>query len=183
MTVKLMGKKKERKQKRAVTTTYTWSVKAVSESGEADIIQRIERLAMKVDAPPFLPMNYDSSSPDNSIPEPFEPVVRQLKAALGAEFSFKMKPTGEIVDIKIPEATLKKLREGLPDEEAERDAFSEQSLKDMVTQTSPPAFPEGPSNRARAGRASRTGSRCRPARSFSIGPLLSAALINRTRSS
>jgi uncharacterized protein DUF6263 len=142
MTVKLMGK--ERKQKRGVTTTYTWSVKAVSETGEADIIQRIERLAMKVDAPPFLPMEYDSSSANNSIPEPFEQVVRQLKAALGAEFSFKMKPTGEIVGIKIPEATLKKLREGLPDDQGERDAFSEQALKDMVSQTSPPAFPEGP---------------------------------------
>jgi hypothetical protein len=142
LTVKIMGK--ERKQKRAVTTTYTWSVKAVSETGEADVLQRIERLAMKVDAPPFLPMEYDSSSPNNSIPEPFEPVVQQLKAALGAEFSFKMKPTGEIVDIKIPEATLKKLRAGLPEDQGERDAFSEQALKDMVSQTSPPVFPAGP---------------------------------------
>jgi hypothetical protein len=142
MTVKIMGK--ERKQKRAVTTTYTWSVKGVSETGEADIMQRIERLAMKVDAPPYLPLEYDSGSSNNSIPEPFEPVVRQLKAAVGAEFSFKMKPTGEIVDIKIPEATLKKLRDGLPEDQGERDAFSEQSLKDMVSQTSPPAFPEGP---------------------------------------
>ena len=86
----------------------------MSETGDADITQRIERLTMKIDAPPFLPMEYDSSSPNNSIPEPFEPVVQQLKAAVGAEFSFKMKPTGEIEDIKIPEATLKKLREGLP---------------------------------------------------------------------
>jgi Family of unknown function (DUF6263) len=142
MTVKIMGK--ERKQKRAVITTYTWTVKGVSETGDADIMQRIERLAMKVDAPPYLPLEYDSGASNNSIPEPFEPVVRQLKAALGAEFSFKMKPTGEIVDIKIPEPTLKKLREGLPDDQGERDAFSEQSLKDMVSQTSPPAFPQGP---------------------------------------
>jgi hypothetical protein len=142
MTVKVMGK--ERKQKRAVTTTYTWSVKAVATGGDADIIQRIERLTMKVEAPPFLPMNYDSSSPNNSVPEPFEPMVRQLQAVVGAEFSFKMKPTGEITDIQIPEATLKKLREGLPDEKSERDAFSEQALKEMMSQASPPAFPQGP---------------------------------------
>jgi hypothetical protein len=141
MTVKVMGR--ERKQKRSVTTTYTWSVKAVSDSGEADIIQRIERLAMKVDAPPFLPLEYDSGAASNSVPEPFEQIVRQLKAALGAEFSFKMKPTGEIVDIKIPEATLKRLREGLPEDQGEREALSEQALKDLVSQTSPPAFPEG----------------------------------------
>src|SRR5262245_57800054 len=142
MTVKVMGK--ERKQKRAVTTTYTWSVKDVAASGAADVIQRIERFTMKVDAPPFLPMNYDSSSPNNSVPEPFEPMVRQLKAVVGAEFSFKMKPTGEIADIQIPETTLKKLREGLPDEKSERDAFSEQALKEMMTQSSPPPFPQGP---------------------------------------
>jgi len=140
MTVKIMGR--ERKQKRAISTTYSWSTKALGENGDADITQKIERLTMKIEAPPYLPMEFDSNSPNNSVPEPFEPVVKQLKAAVGAEFSFQMKPTGEIYDIKIAEATLKKLREGL--EQGDRDTFSEQALKDQVSQTSPPPFPKDP---------------------------------------
>lgn len=142
MTVKVLGK--ERKQKRAQTTTYTWSIKGVSQAGDADITQRIERLTMKVEAPPYMPFEFDSGSPNNAVPEPFEAEVQQLKAAVGAEFSFTMKPSGEIESIKIPDATLKKLREGLPGEGGEREAFSEQALKDMVCQTSPPPFPKVP---------------------------------------
>ena len=144
MTVKITGR--ERKQKRAITTTYSWSIKAVGDTGDADITQQIERLNMRIEAPPYLPMEFDSSSPNSEVLEPFETVVKQLKAAVGAEFSFQMKPTGEIHDIKITEGTLKKLREGL--EQGERDTFSEQALKDQVSQTSPPPSPQR-SNRAR----------------------------------
>jgi Family of unknown function (DUF6263) len=141
ITVKVTGK--ERKQTRAQGATYTWSITGVSEAGDALITQRIERLTMKVEAPPFMPFEFDSSSPGNKAPEPFEGEVQQLKAAVGAEFSFKMKPSGEISSIKIPDATLKKLRAGLPEDADQKEAFSEQALKDMVTQSSPPAFPEG----------------------------------------
>jgi hypothetical protein len=140
MSVKVMGK--ERKQKRAQTATYTWSIKGVTEGGGAEITQRIERLTMKVEAPPFMPFEFDSSSPPADVPEPFEAEVRLLKAAVGAEFSFKMKPSGAIDSLKIPEATIKNLRAGLPADAGEQEAFSEQALKDMVTQSSPPAFPE-----------------------------------------
>jgi hypothetical protein len=142
LSFKVMGK--ERKQKRAQNVTYTWTIKGVSEAGDADITQRIERLFMKVEAPPYMPFEFDSSTPATNVPEPFEGEVRQLKAALGAEFSFKMKPSGEIESIKIPEATLKKLRDGLAQGADEQEGFSEQALKDTVTQQSPPAFPEGP---------------------------------------
>jgi hypothetical protein len=54
-----------------------------------------------------------------------------------------MKPSGEIESVKFPEATLKKLREALPQEGGDREEFSEQRLKEFVTQQSPPAFPEG----------------------------------------
>jgi hypothetical protein len=140
MTVKITGR--ERKQKRAISTTYSWSIKAVGDNGDADITQKIERLKMKIEAPPYLPMEFDSNSPNSEVLEPFETVVKQLKAAVGAEFSFQMKPTGEIHDIKITEGTLKKLREGL--EQGERDTFSEQALKDQVSQTSPPPLPKDP---------------------------------------
>ena len=139
---KAMGK--ERKQKRAQSVTYTWSIKGVTPEGVADITQRIERVTMKIEAPPYMAFEYDSNTPASDIPEPFEGEVQQLKAVLGAEFAFKMRPSGEIESVKFPDATLKKLREGLSQEGGERDQFSEQQLKDFVTQQSPPAFPEGP---------------------------------------
>jgi hypothetical protein len=142
LNFKVMGK--ERKQKRTQTVTYTWSIKGVSETGVADITHRIERVVMKLEAPPYMPFEFDSSSPATEVPEPFEGEVRQLKAVTGAEFSFKMKPSGEISNVKLPEATLKKLRDGLPQEGGEQQAFSEQAQTEFVTQQSPPAFPEGP---------------------------------------
>ncbi len=142
LSFKAMGK--ERKQKRAQGVTYTWSIKGVSPEGVADITQRIERVTMKIEAPPYMAFEYDSNAPATDVPEPFEGEVQQSKAALGGEFSFKMKPSGEIESIKFPDATLKKLREGLSQEGGEREEFSEERLKDSVTQQSPPAFPGGP---------------------------------------
>jgi hypothetical protein len=140
LSIKIMGR--ERKQKRASTTMYTWTVKGVSEAGDADVVHRIDRLTMKIEGAPYMPFEFDSSSPKGEVPEPFEAEVNQLKAAVGAEFSIKMKPTGEIENIKIPEATLKKLRAGLPAEGGAQDQFSEQSLKEMMSQSTPPPFPQ-----------------------------------------
>ena len=95
---------------------------------------------MKIEARPYLPLDYDSSRSSNEILEPYESVVRQLKAAVGSEFTFKMKPSGAIEGIKIADETLKRLKEGL--EQGERDSFSEQALKDQVSQTSPDPFPQ-----------------------------------------
>ena len=141
-TEKVMGK--ERKQKIAQSTTYTWTVKAVSAAGDADIVHRIDRMTMKIDSPPFVPLEFDSSSPNADVPEPFEAEVNMMKAAVGAEFSFKMKPSGEIENIKIPEATLKKLREGSPAGEGKQEELSEQSLKEIMIQSSPDPFPQIP---------------------------------------
>ena len=87
---------------------------------------------MKIEAPPYMAFEYDSNTPASDIPEPFEGEVQQLKAVLGAEFSFKMKPSGEIESVKFPDATLKKLREGLPQREVSRKVFGAdaQGLRD-----------------------------------------------------
>ncbi len=142
LSFKAMGKL--RKQKRSHSLTYTWSIKGVSSAGVADITQRIERVTMKIEAPPYMTFEYDSSAPATDVPEPFEGEVNQLKAVPGVEFAFKMKPSGEIESIRFPEATLKKLRDGLPQDERVRGDFSEQRLKDSLVQQSPTVFPEGP---------------------------------------
>jgi hypothetical protein len=142
MNVKLMGK--DHKQTRTHTIDYDWSVKDVSPNGDAEITLKIDHLRMKVEAPPYMPFEYDSKAPKGEVPEPFEAEVQQLKATIGAEFSFKMKPSGEIEDIKIPEPTLKKLRDALPQEAAAQAALSEQVLKEMLMQSSAPPFPRTP---------------------------------------
>jgi hypothetical protein len=143
MNVKVMGR--DRKQSRSQTIHYTWKVKDVANDGLAEIVQRIDRLNMRVEAPPYMPFEFDSNMPDADVPEPFEPEARQLKATLGAEFGFKMRPSGEIADIQISEATLKKLRDALPPNEGGgQAAFSEAGLKEMLMQSSPPPFPLTP---------------------------------------
>ena len=82
MTIKIKGK--ERKEKRAQSATYSWSITGVSADGEADVTQRIERLTMKVEAAPFMPFEFDSNSPGTAVPEPFEGEVKMLKATVGA---------------------------------------------------------------------------------------------------
>ena len=135
---------RERKQTRTQTIQSSWNVKEVASDGIAEILQRIDRVSMRVEAPPFMPFEFDSTKPEVEVAEPFEAESRQLKATIGAEFSFKMRPSGEIADIKISEATLKKLRDALPAEEAGQGGFSEQVLKDMLMQSSPPPFPQSP---------------------------------------
>jgi hypothetical protein len=66
-----------------------------------------------------------------------------LRAMAGAEFSFRIRPSGSIEDIRFSEPTLKALRDATPRGAPEAEV-SEKLLKDMLTQSSPPAFPEGP---------------------------------------
>jgi Family of unknown function (DUF6263) len=142
MNVKHMGR--ERKQTRAHTIDYTWSVTAVLANGDADVTQKIEHVTMKVSMPPYMPFEYDSNSPNTDVPEPFEGELQMLKATIGAELSFKMTPSGEIADVKIPDATLKKLRDALPKEGGPDVALSEQVLKERLISSSPPPFPQQP---------------------------------------
>ena len=135
---------RERKQTRTQTIQYSWNVKGVASDGVAEIVQKIDRLRNRVEAPPFMPFEFDSTKPEAEVAEPFEPEARQLKAAIGAEFTFKMRPSGEIADITISEATLKKLRDALPPEEAGQAGFSQKGLKEMLMQSSPPPFPLSP---------------------------------------
>lgn len=99
---------------------------------------------MHVDVPPFVPFDFDSKSPPSEVPEVFEAEVQQTKATIGAEFNFQMKPSGEISNVRIPETTIKALRDALPADKDSQAMFSEQGLKDTLLQSTPPTFPEGP---------------------------------------
>jgi hypothetical protein len=132
----------ERKSNRTHTLEFIWKVLSVGPGGEAEINHRTERIRMRAEEPPYMPFDFDSAT-SKEPPPGFEALARLLKAEVGAEFTFKIKPTGEIVDIKVPEETLKRLREAAPPGGPGAE-ISEKSLKETLLQASPPSFPEGP---------------------------------------
>jgi hypothetical protein len=135
----VMGR--EKKSNTSQTLKLSWNVKSISATGDIEVTNRVDRVRMRIDQPPFVPMDFDSDAVQQNTPDEFEAVAKQIKATAGAEFSFVMKPTGEIAEIKFPEQTLKRLREGVPAEMAGQGMFSEQGLKDMLLQSSLPPFP------------------------------------------
>jgi hypothetical protein len=137
-TVK-MGER-ELKSNTSRTVNLSWNVQKVSESGDAEIALRFDRVRMHIEQPPYMPYDLDSSAPKVDAPEPFGSMAQQLKAMAGAEFQFKLKPSGAIEDFKVPDYTLKALRSGLP--EQAQGTFTEQALKDVFMQSSPPPFPD-----------------------------------------
>jgi hypothetical protein len=137
------GADRENKRTQAQTIDMSWKVNNLVGGGVAEITQRIDRVRMRVEAPPLMPFEFDSRDPKTDAQNPFPEETKQLRAMVGAEFTFKIKPTGEIDDIKFPEQTLKAMRDAAP-RGAPEGEVSDKVLKDMLLQQSPPAFPEGP---------------------------------------
>jgi hypothetical protein len=136
---KVMGR--DKKSSRSHTINLSWTVKSVSAGGDAEIALKFDRIRMRIDQPPFVPLQFDSSPNKLEIPDEFESAERQIKALAGAEFSFELKPSGAVDHLKIPEQTLKNLRDGAGPEAGGQGAVTEQGLKDMLIQSSPPTFP------------------------------------------
>jgi hypothetical protein len=141
MTQASRSGEKQTKGSQTRTTNLSWNVKGVAENGDADIVLRFERVRMHIEQPPFMPFDLDSSAPKVDAPDPFGSIAQQFRAMAGVEFTFKLKPNGTVEDVKIPENTLKTLRAGIPDA-ATQNMFSEQGLKDLLSQSTPPPFPD-----------------------------------------
>ncbi len=107
------GRGRETKSTRSHTINLSWTVKNVASNGEAEITHRIERVRVRIEAPPYMPFDFDSDAPKVDAPGPFEAVAQLTKAMAGVEFTFKMKPSGEIVDIVITAQTMKSLRDAV----------------------------------------------------------------------
>ncbi len=104
---------------------------------------RYDRVRMRAEMPPLMPLEFDSSDAKAAVPSGFEAEVQQLKAIVGAEVSFKIRPSGQIEDVKLPEQTLKQLRDSAPKGVTAEGEEFEKSLKQMLLESSPPSFPEG----------------------------------------
>ena len=136
---KVMGR--DKKSSRSHTINLSWTVRSVSASGDAEIALKFDRIRMRIDQPPFIPLQFDSSPNNLEIPDEFESAERQIKALAGAEFSFELKPSGAVDHLKIPDQTLKNLRDGAGPDAGGQGGITEQGLKDILVQSSPPTFP------------------------------------------
>jgi hypothetical protein len=132
---------RNKKSTRSNTTNLSWNVKSVSENGDAEIVLRFDRVRMRIEQPPIVPLEFDSSPNKLEIPDEFESVDRQVKAMAGAELTFRLRPTGEVDDLKIPEQTLKKFREGISKDAPGAEQGSEESLKAFLMSSKFPTFP------------------------------------------
>lgn len=133
----------ENRSSRTTVQDISWRVRAVYDNGEAEITHRLDRLRMRVEQPPLMPFDFDSASTKE--PQPgFEPIVKSLKSSVGGEFTFRIKATGEIVDIKLPEEMLKQIRESAQQQGGGEPVSEDQIKQALMQQESPPSFPEGP---------------------------------------
>jgi hypothetical protein len=132
---------KDKKSIRTSTANISWSVNSVSANGDAEITFRFDRFRLRVDESPLVPLEFDSSPNNKQIPDEFEGLDRQIKAMAGAEFTFKLRPNGAVEDLKIAEKTLKSFQNAAPQGSGGQGAGSEQALKEVLLQSSPPPFP------------------------------------------
>jgi hypothetical protein len=111
------------------------AVTDVQPDGTADLTQTFDRLRSKIETP-FGTFAYDS----NDAKEPESAIARSqaalFKVLVGARFTFKMSPQGELSDIKVPDPVIKALREAGAGAGASGGAFSEDSLKNMIRESS-----------------------------------------------
>ena len=69
----------------------SWTVKSVSANGDAEIALRFDRVRMRIEQPPFMPLEFDSS-PNKTRDSGRVRSGRndRSRPSAGAEFTFKM---------------------------------------------------------------------------------------------
>lgn len=110
-----------------------WVVKEVGADGVASLTQTITRVRTKIESP-FATFEYDSKAGKDPEGPVAAGLLPMLKALVGAEFSFKMSPQGELTDVKVPEGLIKALRQAGP--AGGSGMFSEDGMKNMVAESS-----------------------------------------------
>lgn len=112
-----------------------WTVKSVSPRGETSLAQVVDRVRTRIEGA-GQPAAFDFDS--NAKEEPREGVIAAqlvplLKTLVGAEFTFKMNPRGELSDIKIPDQVTEAVRKSNPG--GGDGVFSDDGLKNLITQS------------------------------------------------
>ena len=111
-----------------LTMDLTWTVKEVDPQGVAAITQTIDRIRTSAKIPNGQ-FAFDSKESRDAT-SPAGPLFKML---VGAEFSFKLNPQGELSDIKLGDKLLANLKgDGQP--AGAQGQFSEAGLKNMLVQ-------------------------------------------------
>jgi hypothetical protein len=116
------------------TVNLRWKVTNVSGDGVAQIAQTIDRVRTKIQSP-VESFEYDSASDKAPEGQAAAILVPLLKSLVGAEFTFKMDPLGQLSEIKVPPKLVESLQNQGPLAQA-GGMFSEEGLKSLISQSS-----------------------------------------------
>lgn len=97
-----------------------WTVESVAGDGTASLAQNMDRIQLRLQLPPPIDIDfqYDSKSEETPEGQIWERMGPMLEALKGGKFSLKVTPTGEITELKVPEALTKVIE----DQKAEAEA-------------------------------------------------------------
>jgi len=113
------------------TTDMTWHVKAVDNTGKAEIAQTIDRIRLKAEGGPVGVIEYDSKEAKKPKGPAEQALGTMLGAMVGAEFTMKIDPHGDVSDVKIPEKMTTMLK-NMPGAARLGDLFSEEGIKRLT---------------------------------------------------
>jgi hypothetical protein len=135
----IAGKNIDMEMKQSIEFSQT--VDEVLADGSAKVTTKFTRARMSMKGP--LEVDLDSANENAANDNPGAAILGGLVKTLGKiQFTAVMKTTGELSDVKVPEDLVKELR-NLPGSAQMGDMFSEQGLKQMMSQGSI-TFPKEP---------------------------------------
>jgi hypothetical protein len=118
------------------TIDMSWKIRSVEKDGKVKMTQKFDRVRFTMDGVPNAGKIQFDSKDAKDIEGPIGQLLTPiLKALAGAEFDVTMDAQGKISDIKVP-AKLTETFQNLPKGAGASDMFSEEGLKNMVSQGS-----------------------------------------------